>query len=336
MKQIRVVMKKWMWFGLVLIVVISGLLILSSEFPFAGRQVISTNTRTDIVATPQPEVSQQLSNTPQISSDKLFAHVQNLNYKRYTQKERSQARNYISSELKKLSWKPQLQKFAGGVNIFAEHQGSDKNAGTIIVAAHYDTVANSPGADDNASGVAVLLEIARLLGSWETPRSLQLVFFDQEEVGLLGSKAFVGKIPLSKIQAAIVMDMVGYACYESGCQKYPTTLPVTPPSDQGDFLVAIADAEHSSLLSAFDQSAFKVLTIPIPLKGILTPDTLRSDHAPFWLQGIGAVLVTDTANLRSPYYHQSTDKPANIDRNFFTNAAQTVVNATTKLLEFDL
>lgn len=166
---------------------------------------------------------------------------------------------------------------------------------------------------------------------------------------------------LENLQGVIVMDMVGYACHTPLCQKYPTGLPVTPPSDKGDFLAVIGDTEHLPLLHAFQNSQMlpavslnkgdqeerhkndknkkvgglipPVLTLPIPLKGLLTPDTLRSDHAPFWYQGIGAVLVTDTANLRTPHYHQPSDIPATIDREFFTGTAQVVVNATSKLLE---
>jgi len=132
------------------------------------------------------------------------------------------------------------------------------------------------------------------------------------------------------------MGKAPYACYKVGCQQYPAGLPVTPPSDKGDFLAAIADAEHLPLLNAFQKTRENlppVLTLPIPLKGLLTPDTLRSDHAPFWYQGIGAVLVTDTANLRSPHYHQASDTPKKIERSFFTGSAQIVVNATTVLLE---
>jgi hypothetical protein len=76
-----------------------------------------------------------------------------------------------------------------------------------------------------------------------------------------------------------------------------------------------------------------VVALPVPLKGLLTPDVLRSDHAPFWYKGIGAVLVTDTADLRSPHYHQSSDTLATIDRPFFAGSAQIVVNAVAKLLE---
>ncbi|MBR8838375.1 MAG: M28 family peptidase [Stigonema ocellatum SAG 48.90 = DSM 106950] len=288
------------------------------------------------VEKPQP---QQVVSAPQVSATKLLAHIQRLNFTRYTPAERSRTRNYITTELKKLGWKPKLEKFTDGVNIFAERQGTNKAGGAILVAAHYDTVFISPGADDNASGVAVVLEIARLLGSQPTPRTLQLAFFDREEAGLLGSKAFVtNKAHLQNLHGVIVMDMVGFTCYTAGCQKYPVGLPVTPPSDKGDFLAVVGDAEHLPLLSSFhntqkSENLPPVLTLPIPLKGLLTPDVLRSDHAPFWYQGVGAVLVTDTANLRTPHYHQPSDVPGTIDRSFLTGAAQVVVNATVSLLE---
>lgn len=292
-----------------------------------------------------------ISDDLQVSTDKLFAHVLRLNFTRNTPAERSRTRTYITNELKKMGWKPKLEKFPDGVNIFAEKPGTDKDAGAILVGAHYDTVYFSPGADDNASGVAVTLEIARLFGSHPTARTLQLVFFDKEEAGLLGSKAFVtNKKHLENLQGVIIMDMVGFACHTPGCQKYPTGIPVTPPSDKGDFLAVVGDTEHLPLLNVFKNSQMlppisfnkastgetglpSVLTLPIPLKGLLTPDTLRSDHAPFWYQGVGAVLVTDTANLRTPHYHQPSDVPATIDREFFAGAAQVIVNATNSLLE---
>lgn len=325
-------MKKWIWLMLVLFVAV---VVMSIGVFFHPRE------EAPVVATTRVETSQkpskQVINTSQVSASLLFAHIQKLNFKRFTDVERSRSRTYITSELKKLGWKPTLEKFSEGVNIFAERQGTDKTAGAILVAAHYDTVAISPGADDNASGVAVVLEVARLLGSRPTPKTLQLALFDKEEEGLLGSKAFVTNVThLANLRGVIVMDMVGYACYKVGCQQYPAGLPVTPPSDKGDFLAAIADAEHLPLLNAFQKTRENlppVLTLPIPLKGLLTPDTLRSDHAPFWYQGVGAVLVTDTANLRTPHYHQASDIPKTIERSFFTGSAQIVVNATTVLLE---
>jgi Zn-dependent M28 family amino/carboxypeptidase len=322
-------MKRWIWLlllvlGVMTVMGIGGFFLPSQELPIVKA---SSETR------------QQQIKYPQVSSSKLFAHIQQLNFKRFAEKERSLSRNYITSELRKNGWKPQLESFAEGVNIFAEREGTDKNAGAILVAAHYDTVAISSGADDNASGVAVVLEVGRLLGSRVTPRTLQLAFFDKEEIGLLGSKAFVASSAhLKNFGGAIVMDMVGYTCHTPGCQKYPAGLPINAPSNKGDFLAVVGDAEHLPLLDAFfvrggESNLPRVLRLPVPLKGVLTPDTLRSDHAPFWLQGVGAVLITDTANLRNINYHQPGDKPTEIDRKFFNGAAQIVVNATAKLLE---
>ncbi|BAZ38810.1 peptidase M28 [Calothrix sp. NIES-4101] len=284
--------------------------------------------------------------TPQVSRERLLTHIQKLNFQRYTNAERLRSRNYITSELKKYGFQPQQESFPEGMNIVAERLGSDKKAGAILIGAHYDTVLRSPGADDNGTGVAVVLEIAKLFGSRTTPRTLKLALFDQEETGLLGSRAFVAqKSHLKDLRGAIILDMLGFTCNNPGCQDYPTGLPIQPPSNKGDFIAVIGDTEHLPLLSSFQINSFAsakankttnlpaVLTVPIPLKGIFTPDTLRSDHAPFWYQGIGAVLITDTANLRNPHYHQPSDKPTNIDNNFFTGVAQIIVNATEELLE---
>ena len=283
------------------------------------------------------------TNIPQVDSERLFADVQKLSFQRFTDSERRRTRNYITNELKKQGWESSSEQFQQGVNIFAEKPGIDSEAGAILLAAHYDTVLNSPGADDNATGVAVLLEIARLFKSASTPRTLQLAFFDQEEAGLLGSRAFVNNTArLQNLRGVIVMDMVGYACYTKGCQKTPSGFPIAPISDKGDFLAVVGDIEHLPLINTFknvdkninnSSKLPPVFTLPVPLKGVFTPDVLRSDHAPFWIQGIGALLVTDTANLRSSFYHQPSDIPANIERNFFAGAAQLVVNVTNALLQ---
>ncbi len=366
-------MKKWIW--LLLTILVAFAVVGSSGFwrqqqqPAVMETVKANNLESENQDTQKPTVSLHpsvsISSPSVVSGQKLFTHIQNLNFKRYTNAERSRSRNYIISQLKKFGWKPQLQSFSEGINIFAQRQGTDKTAKAILIGAHYDTVAVSPGADDNASGVAVVLEIARLLGSRPTHRTLQLAFFDKEEAGLLGSQAFTAKpANLQNLDGVIILDMVGYACYSAGCQKYPPNLPITPPSDKGDFLAVVGDTEHLSLLQAFERSnsdtetrgngdaeisstnlsaslrlnvaastpLLPIFTLPVPLKGLLAPDTLRSDHAPFWLQGVGAVLVTDTANLRSSHYHQASDIPSNIERKFLISAAQVIVNATNFLL----
>jgi hypothetical protein len=329
--------------GAVLLVLVMVALVNSSKF-FQQRSPTLKQQISSVQESRAREYITQIKpivHTPKVSSVKLLTHVRALNYRRYSENERDRTRTYLTKSLKQLGWKPELQPFEGGVNIFAQRQGTDPASGSILVAAHYDTVLTSPGADDNASGVAVVLEVARLLGSRSTPRTLQLAFFDREELGLLGSRAFVANEKhLENLQAVLVLDMVGFACHTAGCQKYPPSLPVVPPSDKGDFLAVVGDMEHAQLLEAFQPSGQEnlppVLTLPVPLKGMLMPDVLRSDHAPFWYQGVGAVLLTDTANLRTPHYHQPSDRPATLDKSFFTGSAQIVVNATTKLLDSPL
>jgi Peptidase family M28 len=296
-----------------------------------------------ITPTPTSETSNAIAadlppvQAPEIDADQLFSHVESLAYERVNEVDRDRARSYITQTLTDFGFSPISLPFEGGINIFAERPGIDPDAGAILVGAHYDTVPGAPGADDNATGVATVLEVARLLGKTSTPRTLQLAFFDLEEAGLLGSLAFAAsEADADTLRGAIILDMVGFACHTPGCQSYPKGLPTGTLPDMGNFLAVLGDAEHLPLLKAFKSDRSndlpQVVSLPIPVRGVLTPDLLRSDHAPFWFQGIGAVMVTDTANFRNPNYHQPSDLPETIDRSFFNGSAQVVVNATAALL----
>lgn len=291
---------------------------------------------------------------PLVEPDRLLADVRSLTFKRYDQADRQQARDYILQTLQAAGWTVQPQPFeeagVAGINLYAERPGTDPNAGSILLGAHYDTVEVSPGADDNATAVATVLEAARLFGHQSTARTLQLVLFDLEERGLFGSKAFVDqlvnqvdqKVPSDKLQGVVILDMVGYACQTAGCQTYPALLPIKPPTDRGNFLAILGDQDHAQLLEHFGQPVPSqvppvplpsVLTLPIPTLGGIASDLVRSDHAPFWNKGIGAVLVTDTANFRNPHYHQASDDLETIVPDFFVGSAQIVINAITQLLQ---
>lgn len=287
----------------------------------------------EAMATDKPSMT-----APKIDGNRLFSHVQSLAYERVNDSDRDRARTYISQTLEEYGYAVTSLPFDGGVNLVAERPGTDPDAGTILVGAHYDTVPGAPGADDNATGVATVLEVARLLGSTSRARSLQLAFFDLEETGLLGSFAFVaGHVNPDTLRGAVILEMMGFACHTPGCQTYPAGLPSALLPDTGTFLAVLGDTEHLPLLNAFSaedsQELPAVVSLPIPARGALTPDVLRSDHAPFWLQGIGAVMVTDTANFRNPNYHQPSDLPETIDRSFFNGSAQRVVNAVANLLD---
>jgi Peptidase family M28 len=274
---------------------------------------------------------------PSLNADRVFADVEALAFDRSSAEARLLAREYILKELELAGWTPELLPFEGGMNIYAQRVGSDPNAGAILVGAHYDTVSQSPGSDDNATGVATVLEIARVLGTTPTTRTLQLALFDLEEVGLLGSLAFAAGVDRTVLKGAIVLDMVGFACHTPGCQQYPDGLPAIALPPTGDFIAVVGDAEHLPLLDTFSQTRRNdlppIVSLPVPLKGILAPVLLRSDHASFWLQEIGAVMVTDTANFRNPNYHQPTDTPETLDREFLTRSAQLILDVTANLLE---
>ncbi|MFM7424430.1 MAG: M28 family peptidase [Elainella sp.] len=285
-----------------------------------------------------------------VEAERLLSDLEALTVERYSSQARQQARDYIRQQLEAAGWTVQEQPFENGINLYAERLGSDVAADTVVLGAHFDTVEGSPGADDNATAIATLLEAARLFKG-ASPRTLQLAFFDLEEQGLLGSKVFVKQLAQpDRLRGAVILDMLGYRCTEPGCQNYPP-LPIQPPTDRGDFLAALGDQGHPELLASFTHPAFgqlmptdktqpaasvglpQVLTLAIPTFGGFAPDVVRSDHAPFWKAGLGAVLITDTANFRNPHYHQPSDTIATIDREFFVGAAQTVVNAVATLLQ---
>lgn len=332
-------MKRSLWLGVLMAILVSAIAY-SSQVDAPSLKEGASRSTPVLQKSPQPSVnrlSPPQAFAPRVDANRLFQHLQALNFERYSNQSRERSRTYLSETLKRLGWQPQVQAFAGGVNLVAQRPGTQPTAGTILMAAHYDTVAGSPGADDNASAIAAVLEIARLLGPQATPRTLQLVFFDQEEQGLQGSFAFTANPQnLKGLLGVINLEMLGYACYTSGCQKYPDGLPVTPPTDRGDFIGIVGDQEHLPLLNAFQVASrsgtLPVVTLPVPFKGLLTPDLLRSDHAPFWAKNIGAVMVGDTANFRNPHYHQPSDTPETLDRSFLTQTTQLVVDTVNLLL----
>ena len=310
-----------------------------------------------------------------VDLDRLMAHIQALAKPRASQLQKEAARRYIIEQLATYGITAERQQYGlatekttgvdSGSNLVAKIPGS--GPASLVLGAHYDTAVDSPGADDNASAIAALLETARIfskqsdfgqldsgpadaLRSQEArlaPKSLTLVFFDQEErqvdgSGLLGSIAFTEKAGnLTGVNGAIILDMIGYACHTPGCQVYPARLPISNLPETGNFLAVLGLQHHTDLLGAFAQPAPAtqptplptVLSLPVPKPMLnLFPDLLRSDHAAFWEKGIPAVFVSDTANFRNPNYHTPQDTPDTLDPAFFKGSAQHVVNAIAALL----
>ena len=270
-----------------------------------------------------------------VSRDRLREYLAALSKERYSDRQRQVTRSYIESVLSRNGWLIEEQAFPEGINIIAHQPNRLPNSHEILVGAHYDSVRGTPGADDNATGVAAALELSNIFKNYATPQNLTLAFFDLEEYGALGSMDYVTHTQnLANLNGAIILEMLGYTCHTPQCQKIPPELDVKPPSDIGDFLSVIGDTEHPFLINAFRAipSPLALFTLDVPFKGLLSPILLRSDHAPFWLKGKGAVMVSDTAFLRNPNYHRASDTIDTIDLDFLSQSTELVAQATTSLL----
>ncbi len=200
-----------------------------------------------------------------------------------------------------------------------------QSAPPLIVAAHFDTVEGSPGADDNASALAVLLSITRQVRDMKLARPIRFIAFNLEEENLLGSSAYTGLLKKNReaIQGAIVLECVGYASHQQGSQKTPPGLPISIPTT-GDFLGVIGNERSHTLTRSVAkamQSHLPIVPLVVPGNGEKLPDTRRSDHTSFWEQGFPAVMLTDTANFRNPHYHRPTDTLDTLNLDFIASVA---------------
>ncbi|UCC73226.1 MAG: M28 family peptidase [Gemmatimonadota bacterium] len=229
-------------------------------------------------------------------------------------------------------------------NVVGRLSGSDPGAPDLLVGAHFDTVSNSPGADDNASGVAVLLEVARHAAGLESRRSVEFVGFNLEEpqnfVGTyrVGSARFAEQARRSKKRyvGALVLEMVGYTDKNPGSQHVPPLVFKRIP-DSGTFLTAVGDGRSRRLLRSFERSSARhvpeltLITYRTILRGWALPLTRLSDNASFWDRRYPALMITDTAFLRNPHYHMETDSADTLDYRFMREVARAVLAGVAEL-----
>lgn len=233
--------------------------------------------------------------------------------------------------------------FAGETfsNWIASFEGSPEKP-RLLIGAHFDSVPGSPGADDNASGVAALLESARIYASLRKegklpPGSeevaLEFVAFNLEECGLIGSQAYAEKLKREAVPLVgmLSLEMIGYTSQEKGSQKIPFFLKPFYP-DVGNFVGLVANARSKAFLKRVETVFRSVQGLPVealvlPANGWVFPEARRSDHSPFWDAGFPALLVTDTSFYRNPYYHSEEDRVETLDLDFLAK----VTEATTRL-----
>jgi len=227
-------------------------------------------------------------------------------------------------------------------NVVGARPAQDERLPHVLVGAHFDTVSGTPGADDNASGVAAMLETVRLLADVELNAAVEFVGFNLEEPqGLayrIGSRAYAADARRRGIRyrGAFVLEMVGYTDLGPGSQSVPLLLFWKRVPKTGTFLAATGHRRSARLLRRFVGTArnavpdLQVVTFRTPFKGWLVPDTRLSDNASFWDAGYPALMLTDTAYLRNPNYHRVTDSIETLDFGFMAKVTDAVAAAVVR------
>lgn len=268
-----------------------------------------------------------------ISIENLRGHVKNLQFDRNPYdhfEELGKAAQHIYNEFSKAGlrvWEESFQwegeKYH---NIVAEKRGLESPDRIFILGAHYDTVPGSPGADDNASAVAILLEVARNIQKVNLGSTIRLIAFSLEEYGFIGSTYYAERARREgeKVTGMISLEMVGFTHSK---QNYPHYINPKYYPNVGDFIGIIGNEGSKALLEKVYRS-FRRYVPQLPSELLLVPgngdgmeEVRLSDHSPFWDQGFPALMITDTAFLRNPNYHLSSDTIETLDFEFMRKVA---------------
>ncbi|MCA9582332.1 MAG: M20/M25/M40 family metallo-hydrolase, partial [Myxococcales bacterium] len=212
-----------------------------------------------------------------------------------------------------LGFETEREDYGSGVNVIGRLPGKDKANEQVIISAHYDHIPGCLGADDNASGVAGVLEAARVLAMSDHSRTLVVACWDEEETGAHGSIAYAtdAKKANADIAVSFVLEMIGYKSDEPNSQTIPPgfdllfeeqTKVVAANQNRGDFIALVGDQSAHNALVALGEAA-KAIDLPaaeLEVLGALKnnaalADLRRSDHAPFWAADYPAIMITDTA-----------------------------------------
>jgi hypothetical protein len=236
-----------------------------------------------------------------------------------------EAAQYIEDELGRAGYHVASQSYqalhAAVRNVHAEVPGHERADEIVVLGAHYDSVVGCPGANDNASGVAALIELARLAAGRRFACTVRFVAFVNEEppfyfTGSMGSRVYARQSRAQGDRIVAMLSLETMGCYSDrrGSQRYPFPFGLLYPRT-GNFIAFVGNMRSRALVrrcvGAFRRAArFPSEAAAAP--GYL-PGVFWSDHWSFWREGYRAVMVTDTAPFRYPHYHTAADTPAQVD-----------------------
>lgn len=278
----------------------------------------------------------------------LRAHVENLagrigerNLTRYQRLE--EAARYIEGELQKAGLEARPESFeAWGRtyrNLVVEVRGRSDPGTIVLIGAHYDTAPGTPGADDNASGSAVLLELAAALKDAAPAKTLRFVWFVNEEPPFFRTRWMGSAVHArgarrrgERIEGMISLEMLGFYSDTPGSQRYPPLLSRFYPTT-GNFIAAVSNLGSRGLMRRV--AALLKEKGPLPVETgaypAFVPGIDLSDQLNFWREGFSAMMLTDTAFYRNPHYHEPTDVPARLDYGRMSQLAGALIGAAAEL-----
>lgn len=255
------------------------------------------------------------------------------------------AREYVHRHLCQAGFSPYFEADRGFdlscINTFCKPVPERLDLPLVIIGAHYDSTPTTPGADDNASAVAALIELAYWLRPqlqraerWATAR-LQLVAYDLEEYGMIGSTLHAQQLA-DPVRCMISLEMLGFTDKRPGGQKLPPHLVGIYPN-VGDFIGVCGNDNSLRWMNTVAEAMKAVPGLPVeslavPGNGEMLPPVRLSDHSSFWDKGYPALMVTDTSFFRNPHYHQETDTPDTLDYPFLAKVTQGMGMAALRLL----
>lgn len=283
----------------------------------------------------------------------LFRHVEHLSEKigsrNFTEPSKiAAARDYIADRLRLYGLNPALQNFTVGSmtfsNVMVTFKGCLYPEEIIVIGAHYDTVLGTPGADDNASAVAMLLETARIQAGSKPERTLNLVFFVLEEPPVfgtenMGSRVFAQQARKNNmdIRAMISLEMVGYFSNTIGKQAFPLPFMSLFYSTTPDFIAVVGNLQSKNLVKQVREGLKTGCSIPVEtlVAPSVVPGVSLSDHGSFWKEGFPAVMITDSAFYRNPNYHLPADTQDTLDYPAMAELLKGIVHTASLLAGID-
>ncbi len=318
---------------LLFFIVISTPIILLTSFVIALKKPVFNVEESEGVTVQSTRLYKDVETLVSTTKPRNYKNIENLN----------DVAKYIKNEFQQAnpdSVYEQVFNVRGQKNVYKNVicAFGPKNASRIVIGAHYDVCQNQPGADDNASGVAGLLELVRLFGENKPDLKYRYEFvaYTLEEPPFFRTTAMGSAMHARylkdhniRVKAMICLEMIGYFSEEEKSQEYPSGILKTIYPSVGNFIAVIGKLSDNGLTKSFKKGMKEVMTLGV--ESLNAPAWIHgvdfSDHMNYWDAGFPAIMITDTAFMRNKNYHQKTDTIDTLNFDKMADVVKGVYNA---------